>query len=148
MQKIVFSISLILGAAGLILVFGEVYRKSHHKDKVLAEMAIVVEDVKNAPKFTPAYDSDGVPIQSDAEVKFHTDNYKMNCMTQVINTDWKVPVNCEPVIMSILTDPFDRKDLSFRVKKKFILPGVILALAPFYFLILRGLVRRLRRKKS
>jgi len=150
MQKIVFRISIFLSVVGLIVALGEVYRKSNHQNKVLAEMAIVIDDVKNAPKTTPVYDSDGVPIQSAAEVKALTDALKMDCMTKVVNSDWKIPTMCEPMITSILADPFDRKDLSFRPKRMVVLAGILLALAPFYFLVIRGLIRRLpkRRRKA
>jgi hypothetical protein len=146
-QKLIFRLSLIISAVGLIVALGEVYRKSNHQNKVLAEMAIVINDVKNAPKTTPVYDADGVPVQSEAEVKALTDALKMDCMTKVVNSDWKIPTLCEPLITSILADPFDRKDLSFRPKRHVVLAGILMALAPFYFLIFRGAVRRLPRRK-
>jgi hypothetical protein len=147
MQKTVFRLSLVISVLGLILSIGETYRKSNHQNKVLAEMAIVIEDVKNTPKTTPVYDADGVPVQSEAEVKALTDALKMDCMTKVVNSDWKIPTMCEPLITTILADPFDRKDLSFRPKRHVVLAGILMALAPFYFLVLRGLVRRLPRRK-
>lgn len=145
-QKALFRLSLVICVAGLILSLGEIYRKSNHKDKVLAEMAIVIDEVKNAPKTIPVYDSEGVQIQSEAEVKALTASYRMDCMTQVVSSEWKVPLKCEPVITSILKDPIDKKDLSFKPKSKAVFIGIVLALAPFYFLVIRGFFRMIRRK--
>lgn len=148
MQKTVFRITLAISVVGLTLWLGEIYRKSSHRDKVLAELTILIEEVKNAPKTTQVVDSDGIPIQSEADIKAATDSLKMGCLSKVAASDWKVPLMCEPIVMSLLKDPFDRKDLSFKPKRKLVLAGILLSLAPLYFLILRGLVRRLRNWKT
>lgn len=145
MQKIIFRLSLVVCVLGLLLSVGEIYRKSHHKDKVLAELTSLVEEVKKAPKSTPVYDSDGIPIQSEADVQALTASFKMNCLAQVVPR-WQVPTMCEPIITSILKDPIDAKDLSFKPIKKWVLWGIAMALAPIYFLIIRHLWRRFRKK--
>lgn len=144
MQKIIFRLSIIVSIFGLVLSLGEIYRKSNHKDKVLAELTSLVAEVKNAPKTTPVFDSDGIPIQSEADVQALTASFKMNCLAQVV-PHWKVPTMCEPIITSILKDPIDAKDLSFKPIRKWVLWGILLALAPIYFLIIRHLWRRFKK---
>lgn len=146
MQKIIFRISVVLCVVGLTLSLGEIYRKSNHKDKVLAEMNVLIEEVKNAPKTTPTYDSDGIPIQSEANVQALTASFKMNCLAQVVSK-WQVPTMCEPVVTSILQDPIDAKDLSFKPVRKWVLWGILLALSPIYFWTLRHLWRQFTKKQ-
>jgi hypothetical protein len=146
-QKIIFRISVVLCVIGLILSLGEIYRKTNHKDKVLAEMNALIEEVKNAPKATQAVDSDGIPIQSEADVQALTASFKMNCLAQVVNK-WQVPTMCEPIVMSILKDPIDAKDLSFRPVRKWVLWGIFLALSPLYFWLVRHLWRQFTRKPT
>jgi hypothetical protein len=143
-QKIIFRLSLALSILGLTVSLGEIYRKSNHKDKVLAEMTALIDEVNRAPKTTPVYDSDGIQIQSEADVQALTASFKMNCLAQVV-PHWKVPTMCEPIVTSILKDPIDAKDLSFRPKRKWVFWGILLALTPVYFLIIRHLWRRFKK---
>lgn len=147
MQKTIFRISILLCIVGLTLSLGETYRKSNHKDKILAEMNALIAEVQNAPKSTPALDSDGIPIQSEADVQALTASFKMNCLATVVNK-WQVSSMCEPIVTSILKDPFDAKDLSFKPIRKLVLWGIFLALMPLYFLIIRHLWRQFSRKRS
>jgi len=143
-QKTIFRITLLISLFGLTLCLGEIYRKSNHKDKVLAEMNALIEEVNKAPKTTPVYDSDGIPVQSEADVQALTASFKMNCLATVVNR-WTVTTICEPIVTAILKDPIDSKDLSFRPIKKWVLWGIFLALAPIYFLITRHLWRRFKK---
>lgn len=146
MQKTIFRLSLVLSILGLTVSLGEIYRKSNHKDKVLAEMTALIDEVNKAPKTTPVYDSDGIQIQSEADVQALTASFKMNCLAQVVNK-WQVSTMCEPIVTSILKDPIDAKDLSFRPIRKWVLWGILLALSPIYFLILRHLWRQFKNKR-
>ena len=96
----------------------------------------------------PTYDDDGVQIQSAADVKATTDEWKMNCLTVLVSTGWKTPQRCEPLVVSILADSIDKRDLTFQPKREFILLGILLLLTPFYILILNNLWSRISRRKK
>lgn len=146
--KITFTISLVISVLGLGIIGGELYRKSNHKNKVLAEMAFVIDEVQKNPKSTPTYDDEGVQIQSEADVKATTDEWKMNCLTKLVSTDWKTPQRCELLVVGILEDEIDKRDLTFKPHRKFILSGILLLLSPLYILILKNLWQRISRRKK